>query len=178
MEDEVAVLVCLPALNECEVTGEGFLEKVALPVVLADLAGLGVGDDGLTLVAVPSGDLTSLEQSACTGGGVEGGNACTTSTELFTKIALRGKVELELTVEVLLLEDGVDTDIGSMHLSDLVVLEEEGQAVLVGPTLIGDEGQVLGAPLSSSLDEVLGNAAQTETASNNSRAIEQVMSSL
>ena len=87
-------------------------------------------------------------------------------------------MELELTVEVLLLEDRVDTDVGSVDASDLMVLEEEGETVLVGTALIGDEGELFGAPLGSGLDEVLGDTAEAEATSDNNSTVEQIMCSL
>ena len=87
-------------------------------------------------------------------------------------------MELKLTVEVLLLEDGVDTDVGSVDAGDLMVLEEEGETVLVGTALIGDEGELFGAPLGSGLDEVLGDAAEAEATSDDCCTIKEIMSSL
>jgi hypothetical protein len=45
-------------------------------------------------------------------------------------------VELKLTVQVLLLEDTVHTDVGGIDTSNLLFLKEEGEAVLVTSAFI------------------------------------------
>jgi hypothetical protein len=49
--------------------------------------------------------LACLKQSSCTCGREECGDTGTTSSQLLTQVTLRGKMKLELTVEILLLKD-------------------------------------------------------------------------
>ena len=50
--------------------------------------------------------------------------------------------------------------------------------MLVGAALVGDESEVLLVVLGSSLDEVLGETAETETTSKNGMAVLEVMGGL
>jgi hypothetical protein len=123
VEDKVAVLIGLPALDEGEVSRERLLKEISLVVEGSDLTGLRVRDYCLTFVAVASRDLASLKEGSSTSWRIESGNTSTTSSELFGEVALRSEVELELTVEVLLLKDCVHSNVGSVYSAYLVVLE-------------------------------------------------------
>lgn len=152
VEHQVAVLVCLPALDEREVASQRLLEQVLLAIEDSNLPRLAVRDYCLALVAEPRGDHARLQKRACARGRVEGWDASAASPESLDEVALGCEVELKFPVEVLLLENAVHADVRSEDLSHLVVLQEQREAVLVAAALVRDESEVLGAPLGRGLD--------------------------
>ena len=104
MKYEVAVLVCLPALDKGEVTSERFFKSVALAIEFSDLLLGAVRYYRLSLVAIAGRDLAGLKQSTRTCRREESGDARTTCSQLLAQVTLRGKVELKLTIKILLLK--------------------------------------------------------------------------
>lgn len=87
-------------------------------------------------------------------------------------------MELNLTIQILLFEDRVHTNVRGVHFRNLMFLEQQGETILVGAALVGDDGKVLHSPLGCSLDKVLGDTAEAETSSDNPCTIKNIMSSL
>jgi hypothetical protein len=77
---------------------------------------------------------------------------------------LRVELELQLAREILLLEQFILADIGRDHLADLPRLKQLPQAEIVGPRVVGDNGEVLHARRPDLRDQALGIADEAEAA--------------
>src|SRR5471032_2207802 len=103
--------------------------------------------------------------------GEEAAQARATRADALGQRALRVELHLQLTGEILPLELLVLADIARDHLLDLLALEKDAEALVVGPAVVGDHRQVLHAFLVNGGDQVLGIAAKTEAAGENDGAV-------
>jgi len=118
----------------------------------------------VALLVVLGGKATVLNECAVAGWCVEGGDTVATAPELLCQRALRDHVELQLSCEVLALEEGVGAEVGGVHDLDLVALEELAEPVLVGAGVGAEAGQIFDLVLDEGVDELLGDAAEAEAA--------------
>jgi hypothetical protein len=67
--------------------------------------------------------------------------------------ALRGEVDLDLALQVLLGEELVLAHVGGDHPADLLGLQQDAEAEAVGAHVVGDDRQVAGAGVAQRVDE-------------------------
>lgn len=140
-EHQVAVSVSLPCLDQCEVTGNGLLHHVVAAVEVAGLTRL--TRDGHSLVGIVlDGETALLDHGTVSGGGVEGGDASTSGSKSLSKGALRGKLNLKLTGQVLLLEVLVLSDVTGDHALHLLGLKQLTQTEIINTGVIGHTDQI------------------------------------
>ena len=125
-EDEIALGVALPGVDDRHIGDEAALHDIGLAVEFAHL--LAFGDDG-----------------ADAGLGEEGGDAGAAGADALGQRALRIEFELEFAGEKLLLEHLVLADIGRDHFLDLPGFEQNARARPVDAGVVGDDGQILDA---------------------------------
>ena len=152
--DEVAGVVALPGLDDGQVGGEAALHHIELAVELADFLALG-------------------DQGADAGLGEEGRDARAAGADALGQRALRVELQLQLAGEVELGEQLVLADIAGDHLLDLAAGQQDAQAEVVDPAVVGDHRQVLDARVADRRDQVLGNAAEAEAARHDGHAVEE-----
>ncbi|MNE32092.1 hypothetical protein D3C80_1256870 [compost metagenome] len=137
-------MVGLPALDDGEVTGNGFFKDVLAALELTHFFALG-------------------NRGAVAGGGEERRDAGTAGAHLLGQGPLRGQLHVQLTAEQLAFEFGVFSHIGGDHLANLPVFKQHAQAEAVDAAVVRDHGQALDATPLDFADEVFRDAAQAKT---------------
>mmetsp|Transcript_110218 Transcript_110218/g.312653 ORF Transcript_110218/g.312653 Transcript_110218/m.312653 type:complete len:298 (-) Transcript_110218:9-902(-) len=174
---EVAALVGLPRLHERKVPLDGMLHYVALAAELAGLARL-AGDEHLSRLgpAWPVLDHVAalVDDGAVRRRGEEGGDAGAARPEPLRERALRRELDLQLPAEVLLLEQLILADVRRDHPLDLPALQEQAQAEVVDPRVVGHCGEAADALALDSVDQVLRDAAEAESPDQHRGAVAKV----
>src|SRR5581483_239341 len=149
---EVAGAVAFPRLDEGEVCPERRLEHVRLapdrPRFLA------LGDDR----PVAGG----REESADAGAG---------GAYPFGEGSLRNELDLQLPAQKLPLELLVLADVGRDHLRDLTPAQQDPEAEVVDARVVADERQPFRSAVAQRVNEIFGDAAETEAADENARTV-------
>src|SRR5690606_19116195 len=76
---------------------------------------------------------------------------------------LGSEFDFQFAAEQLTLEQGVFTDVGGDHLTNLSVFEQDAQAETVDAAVVGNNGQASDAHAFDFCDEVFRNAAQAKS---------------
>jgi hypothetical protein len=87
---------------------------------------------------------------------------------------LRDELDVELAAQVLALELRVLADVGGHHPADLPGLQEQAEAPIIHAAVVRNGGQATDALPDERGDQVLGDSAETETADDERRALEDV----
>jgi len=85
-----------------------------------------------------------------------------------------GELHFQLAAQELTFELGVLSDVGGDHFPDLVRLEEQAQAPVVDAAVVGDDRQVADPAANQRGNQILGNAAQAESADDECRPVPDV----
>src|SRR5690606_31450688 len=123
-EHQVAGLVRLPCLDQCDVGDQRGLHDVVLAVELA-------------------GFLALRHNGAVAGRGEEGRDAGTAGAQALGQRALRVELQLQLAGQELPLELLVLAHVGGNHLADLPGFQQQAEAEAVDARVVGDGGQAL-----------------------------------
>ena len=173
VEDEVAVAVALPGVDQAVVGCQRFLQDVVNPVESPHF--LGCGGDGNAAVGV-----VLLRQAAVghlrahAGLGVEGGDPGAAGPEFLGEGSLRGQHHLQFTGEVLARELLVFADVGADGPPDPAVAEQDAQAPVVHAAVVAHGLQVLGAVPVQGVDQGHRDSAQAEPSHREGRAVGDV----
>src|SRR5690606_5370991 len=147
-------MIGLPAFDDGEVAAGGVLEDVVSSVDFRNCLAFG-------------------DRRAVTGRGVEGRNARTAGAHLLRQGALGGEFDFQLTVEQLLLEQGVLADVRGDHLADLAIFQQHAEAEAIHAAVVGNYGEVLAAAPADSRDEVFRDATQAKAAGQYGHAVRE-----
>ncbi len=113
------------------------------------------------MVSLPSASLVPARDAGAAG------------AQLLGERSLRRELQVELAREHLALELLVLADVRGDDLLHLPGLEQEAHAEIVHAGVIAGDGQALDLALDQRLDEVLGDAAQPETARGDEHVVAQ-----
>jgi len=171
LEDKVTVLISLPGLDDGDLAADGLLHHVGLAVEHAHLLGLGLNLNLLGLAGILDGETTLLNDGTSSGRSEESRDTSTTSTKLLCESALRGQLELQLTLEVLTLELSILTDIRSNDLLDALIVKKDTETPSISTTVVGNNGEILDTKIVNCVDSAHGNTTETETTSEESITI-------
>src|SRR5260370_11287231 len=140
--DEVALGIADPGMDDREIGDEAALHDIVCALELALLLALRYLSPGPR----------SREECRNTGAA---------RADALGQRALRIKLDLEFTREILLRKRLVLPDIGRDHLLYLPAVEQNAEADTVDAAIVGDDGQVLHARLADRHDELLWNPANS-----------------
>ena len=153
-EDKVTLRVGLPGLHDRQVRHEASFEDVGLAIELAVFLALG-------------------DNRADAGLGIEAWNSRPASPASLGKCALRIEFKLKFAGKILPLELLVLAHIGRDHLLHLPRVQQHAETEAIHTGIVGDDGEVLRALPLYFGDQILGNAAQAETARHDRHSVEQ-----
>uniref|UniRef100_A0A1I8FRW6 Integrase_H2C2 domain-containing protein n=1 Tax=Macrostomum lignano TaxID=282301 RepID=A0A1I8FRW6_9PLAT len=144
-----------PGLHQREVACDGPLQHVVQAIELAVLALVAGDQHGLAGLAVLDGRAALVDQRAVAGGRVECGDAGASRPDPLGQGALRGH-----------------------HPADLSGPQQPAQPEVVNAGIVADHRQVLGAVPVQAVDEILRDAAESEAANKDARAVRDVLDGL
>src|SRR6266852_1098483 len=150
--NEIAPAIAFPRFDEGEIAAEAALHDVHAAVEFAGF--FSFGDHG----AVASGR-------------VKRGNTGAAGAQALGERALGIEFDLEFSAQDQLLEEFVFAHVGGNHFLHLALLEKQADAEVVYARVVANDGEVFCAFAANGGDEIFRDAAQTEAAHENGRAV-------
>ena len=152
--DNVAVPVRFPALNQCEITGNGLFKNVIFTAKLAHI-------------------FARCHGGAITGGRIKRRNTGPARADLFCQRPLRSKFDCQFPAQYLLLKQRVLADVRRHHFANLARFEQYPQTETIHAAVVRHDRQIFHLTASNLCNQVFRNTAQPEAARQQGHAVRQ-----
>jgi hypothetical protein len=110
--------------------------------------------------------------------GVESRDTVASTSELLSESSLGNHLKLDDSIKILVLEERVLSQVGAVHLLDLLLFKELAKTVLVSSSVGGVACQVLGSVVDEGVDQLLWNSTEAEASKGDAVSISDVFGGL